>query len=65
MRYLIVLTLLGLAGWAIFQRLKHKLRVIRGQAEPDYKAPRSVKLLAAALIIIYALWIGLNFYRGT
>lgn len=63
MKYIIILALLGLIGWAFYQRIKRKLRALRGEPEPEYRTPRNVKLLVAAIVAVYGLWIILRLYR--
>jgi len=63
-KYVVLLALLGLIGWTFYQRIRRKLRSLRGEPEPEYRTPRNVKLLAAAIVAIYGLWIILRLYRN-
>lgn len=64
MKYVVILALLSLVGWTVHQRIRRKLRMLRGEPEPEYKTPRNVKLLAAAIVVVYGLWVTLRLYRN-
>lgn len=62
MKYVVLLLLFGFVCWGIYGRIKRKLRALRGEPEPEHKAPHSVKLLAAGIVVVYGMWIAFRLY---
>lgn len=64
MKYIVLLLLLCLIVWSIYQRIKRKLRTLRGEPEPEHVTPRGVKALAAGIIVVYGLWITFRLFNN-
>lgn len=53
MKYLLLAALLCFLGWLAYRYLRQKLRQARGQEIPVRKGPRSITILAVAIVLIY------------
>lgn len=57
MKYLILAALLGFLGWLVQRYVRQKLRQARGQPVPVQKGPRSITVLAVAIVLVYGGYI--------
>jgi len=57
MKFLFGLLLLAFLGWIAVRYLILRLRRARGEPIPEQKGPRTITLVCAALIFVYAVLI--------
>lgn len=64
MRVLFWFGALVLVGWLVRARWQRLRRRLRGEPEPPRQGPRTITLLVAAIVIVYALLIGYRLVVG-
>lgn len=59
MRYVLILTLLVLAGWLIKRKLSERIRRVRGLAPEPQPSVRPITIISGAILLVYGgymLW---------